>query len=104
MTAVEVEKQLPKDLADQEAGQTQVKDVRVEVREDADGQPAIFVLLVLSDPRGRAETWPVRDLWQLRGIVQERIARLDPPFSWFVEFIPETSGEYEGDDAHPAQP
>jgi hypothetical protein len=105
MTAVEVERQLPKDLADQEVGETRVRDVRVEVREDADGESAIFIALVLSDPRGKAETWPVKDLWRLRSIVHDAIARLDPPFSWFVEFVPESPGGYEGDDVgEPAQP
>lgn len=73
------------------AGETVVRDVRVEWREDAFGDEAVFVVLVLSDPPGDQESWPVDDLRELRRHVRDYIAGRFPDFSmpWFVVFEPE---------------
>lgn len=90
MAAV-LEQQLPPALKDQTAGQTIIKDVRVELREDSDGRMAAFVVLILSDPPRGMDAWAVDDLWALRRMVRraihERLPELELP--WYVAFEPE---------------
>jgi len=73
------------------AGDTAVRDVRVEVREDAFGEDALMVILVLSDPPDDQESWPVDDLRALRRRLREVLApRLDEiGMPWYVMFEPE---------------
>jgi hypothetical protein len=91
---------LPPALKDKSAGATIIKDVRVEVREDSSDRQALFVVLVLSDPPKRLETWPVDDLWELRRevrkVVAERLPKLDMP--WFIVFEPEHPDLLDEDD------
>jgi hypothetical protein len=93
MAVVEVQQQLPRDLANREVGQTRIQRVEVDLRQDSDGEPAIRITLILSDPPGKSETWPVRDLWSMREVVYDAIVQLDPPFPWFIEFEPEHPGD-----------
>jgi hypothetical protein len=72
-----VAEQLPRELAGQNAGKTTVKDVRVDLREDSSGRPALFVVLVLSEPPKGADTWPVDDLWKLRRVVRDAKAKIE---------------------------
>src|SRR5690242_14050801 len=84
-----VAEQLPRALKDQNAGETWIKEVRVDVREDSSERSALFVVLVLSDPPHGAETWPVDDLWALRRIVREAMTELQPELPempWYVVF------------------
>lgn len=77
-------------------GGTVVSDVRIRRGEDAEGDAALFVVLVLKNPEG--ETWPIDDIWELRRIARERISpfRLDSP--WFLELEPEEPDELDPDD------
>jgi hypothetical protein len=61
----------------------------------------------LSDPRGASETWPVEDLWELRSVVRDVIAELDPPppqLPWFIAFEPEHPGEIEATETELIDP
>ena len=92
--------QLPVALRHQHARGTAVADVRVEAREDSSGEPAVFLVLVLSDPPGGAETWPVDDLWELRRIARQAVSRVAPDLDqpWYVAFEPEHPDEPGPDD------
>lgn len=86
---------LPGELRDRNAGVTVVKDVVIEIREDSDGETAVFVVLKLSDPPHGEDSWPIDDLWALRRITRETIDRLkaerEPAWNlpWFIVFEPE---------------
>lgn len=93
-----VAEQLPHELAGQHAGKTRVKDVRVDLRDDSSGRPALFIVLVLSAPPKGADTWPIDDLWKLRRMVSDTKARMEaqaeyaaPELPWYVVF----ESEYE---------
>jgi hypothetical protein len=83
--------QLPPVLKDQSAGDTIIRDVRVEMREDSSDRVALFVVLVLANPPGGLDHWPVDDLWELRrrvrAAIADRLPNLDVP--WYVVFEPE---------------
>lgn len=84
-----VAERLPDALQDQYSGKTRINGVRVDVREDSSERPALFVVLVLSDPPADAETWPVDDLWGLRRIVRDTMTELEPDLPempWYVVF------------------
>jgi hypothetical protein len=91
---------LPPALKDKSAGATIIKDVRVEIREDSSDRPALFVVLVLSDPPRGHETWPVDDIWQLRREVRDAIADQLPDLElpWFIVFEPEHPDLLDEDD------
>jgi hypothetical protein len=100
-----VAEQLPHELAGQQAGETQVKDVRVDLREDSSGRPALFIVLVLSEPPKDAETWPVDDLWQLRRIVRDTKARMEAQaesardeLPWYIVFESENYVSLDDED------
>jgi hypothetical protein len=96
--------QLPPALKDQSAGNTIIRDVRVEMREDSSDRLALFVVLVLANPPDGLDHWPVDDLWELRRIVRtaitERIPNLDVP--WYVAFEPEHPDLGDGGEAQEA--
>lgn len=86
-------------LRDKAAGNTHIVGVTVRQGEDSNGDPALFVELMLSNPPRETGTWPVDDIWELRGIVREAVERLegsDAP--WFIEFEPEQAEEFSDED------
>ncbi len=87
MTTVD---QLPSVLRGQSAGDTIIRDVRVEMSEDSSERVALFVVLVLANPPNGLDHWPVDDLWELRrrvrAAIAERLPDLDVP--WYVVFEP----------------
>jgi hypothetical protein len=100
-----VAEQLPHELAGQHAGKTQVKDARVNLRDDSSGRPALFVVLVLSAPPKGADTWPIDDLWKLRDIVRDAKARVEaraessaPELPWYVVFESEYDELLDAED------
>ena len=102
-----VTEQLPEKLRDKYAGQTKITDVKVEFREDSSEEPAVFFVLVLSDPPAGTETWPIDDLWELRRITRQVVADLvaqwEPSWEmpWFVSFEPENPELLSDDDELP---
>ena len=92
--------ELPAALTNQEAGGTRVVGARVSYREDSEGEPAVFVELILSDPPAGMDTWPVEDVWALRRAVREAIENLDPELdmSWFISLAPEREEELDPED------
>lgn len=102
MTAT-VEK-LPPALKDQSAGDTIIRDVRAEMREDSSDRLALFVVLVLANPPKDLDQWPIEDLWELRRKVREAVAErlpeLDVP--WYVVFEPEHPDLADDDKAEDA--
>jgi hypothetical protein len=101
-----VMEQLPNELRDRAAGKTRVMDVRIEPSEDSTGESAIVVRIILSDPPSNAETWPVEDLWELRAVVRDVVAELDPApqLPWFIAFEPENPGEVDATEAELIDP
>lgn len=85
-------------LKDREAGQTIIRDVRVDVQEDSSGAQAIFVVLVLGDPPAGSDTWPIDDLLALRTLVRDLMASRDLPMPWYVTFEPEHPELLESED------
>jgi hypothetical protein len=92
-------KDLERALRNRAAGSTRIVGVTVRQGEDSNGETALFVELMLSNPPRDAGTWPVDDLWQLRAIVRDAVERLevsDAP--WFIEFEPEEAEEFGDED------
>jgi hypothetical protein len=76
-------------MKDQTVGNTPVRDVRVETREDSFGEPAMFVVLVLADPPVGADSWPIDDLRAMKHWVRDFLSKLEIDIPWFVVFEPE---------------
>ena len=87
-----------------EAGETDVRDLRIGLGADANGDEALFVKLILSVPPDGQETWPVDDLWALRRAIGDILAEVDPERTvpWVVSFEPETGDELAPEDAEDA--
>jgi hypothetical protein len=98
MTAGDPKSRLQDALVGREAGSTRIIGVHVRQGEDSDGQPAVFVDLLLTNPPGDRDTWPVDDIWTLREIVRETISGLPVEGPWFIRFAPEDAGELEPED------
>ena len=92
--------QLRPAMAAQRAGDTIVRDVRVEQGTDSFGEEALTIVLVLSDPPAGRETWPVEDLRALRDGLREILApHLDSlGMAWYVAFEPEHPELDDSDD------
>jgi hypothetical protein len=91
-----VAEQLPNELRGRHVGNTVVRSVRVESREDSSERPALSIVLVLDPPANR-DTWPVEDLWELKEAAADAKQRVEqrfreehntepPDLPWFVEF------------------
>lgn len=91
---------LPDELEDRSAGDTRISRVQIRVGEDSLGEPAMFVILTLSDPPNGLDTWPVDDIWALRRKVRDAIAKVAPDLElpWFVMFEPEHAEDLEAGD------
>jgi hypothetical protein len=96
---------LPEALKDSTDGTTKiavVRDVRIELREDAYDGRAFEITMVLADPPPGAETWPIEELWTIRRVARDIVANamrennIDLP--WFVVFEPETIEPLASDD------
>jgi hypothetical protein len=98
--AVLDEREVGNALTNRTAGRTRIVGVRVRYGEDSDGDPALFVKLMLSDPPAGMDTWPVEDVWELRRAVRDVITGLEPQpnVAWFISFVPESAEELEPDD------
>ncbi|MGI8575722.1 MAG: hypothetical protein ACR2MA_10380 [Egibacteraceae bacterium] len=52
------------------SGNVRPLDVSADIAEDRDGIPAINLTVVLTDPAGNADTWPLEDILPLRRAVR----------------------------------
>lgn len=77
-------------------GKTLVENVELDVTEDANGDRALFVDVILKDPSG--DTWPPEDILTIRRKVLE-IARQIPPIeiAIYISMSPKTDAPQEGD-------
>jgi hypothetical protein len=91
LTMTATVERLPPALRDQSAGDTIIRDVRVETRGDSSDRLSLFVVLVLTNPPAGLDHWPVDDLWELRRRVRAAIADKLPDLDipWYVVFEPE---------------
>jgi hypothetical protein len=84
---------LAKELQGRRVHATQVEQVEISRDLDADGSPALFVHLTLSDPPAGAETWPSQDVLRLRQLVRDAVLRMlsDDGLRWYVSFDSEAA-------------
>jgi len=82
-------------------GETRMLGARVRFGHDADGDPVLFVALVLSNPPEGNETWPTQDLVELRRGIRESIEQAEPGpmLPWVISFEPQDAVELEPDDS-----
>jgi hypothetical protein len=82
------------------AGGTDVRRLHVRLGDDANGDPAFLVRLVLSDPPAGEETWPVSDLRALRRTIRDKLGDIDPELRtpWIISFEPESSEQFAPED------
>lgn len=99
--AGEVEQALRQSVEGRQFGTIEVRKVIAVLGEDADGQTAVYIELVLSDP-GEA-TWPIEDAQQLRRAIREQLVSEPPGLPFYVTLRPEHEAtqadeETEGND------
>lgn len=87
------------EVQDKHVGRTYVVDVHIEMREDSQGEDALFITLVLDDPPEGYDSWPLEDLHALRDLLREVLARIEAPLEipWYLSFQPEHP-ELDDDD------
>jgi hypothetical protein len=79
---------LKKELSGREVHATRVERVDILRGTDADGNPALFVRLTLTEPPAGEETWPSDDVLRLRRLVRDALLRMlhDDALRWYVSF------------------
>jgi hypothetical protein len=92
---------IPRALQDRTEGRTRILDSRVTLGESSEGEPAVFITLVLSGPPEGEPTWPVDDLWALRRTVRAVVTEVDPELEtpWYLRFESENPEVLEPEDA-----
>jgi hypothetical protein len=96
-----VAERLTTELNGSQSGKTEVRNTRVEFREDSSGDEAVYIILTLANPTAGQQTWPIDDLWALRREVREikteaeKDAKDIIDFPWFIVFEPEKPSELE---------
>lgn len=85
-----------------QVGGTRILAARVRLGEDSNGDKALFVKLMLSDPAPGHETWPADDLTKIRRAIRDVITAADPELKvpWVISFVPESAGDLEPEDTH----
>lgn len=78
---------LTEELRGREVHATRVERVHIARGADADGNPALFVQLTLTEPPAGSETWPSNDVLRLRRLVRDALLRmLQEDTRWYVSF------------------
>jgi hypothetical protein len=87
------------ELVGQVEHDTRIERVELTIGEDADGNPALFVNLTLTDPAD-GETWPTDDVQALRRRVRDVVLELlhEEVLRWYVNFAPETAPDVDDSD------
>jgi hypothetical protein len=93
---------LTDELRNSRVGKTEVRDAKVRVEENSEGQLALCIVLVLANPKGRP-TWPTADIWGLRREVLEIKTRLEEEHDevdlpWYIMFKSEKPAKMEAED------
>jgi hypothetical protein len=72
---------------------TGVESVSITRGVDADGNPALFVHLTLTEPPEGAATWPSDDVVRLRRLVRDALLRMlhEDTLRWYVSFDTEAA-------------
>lgn len=97
-SSAEFEAALRRDVESQTFGSTTVRQVRTVPGEDADGNDALFVTLVLSDPSDA--TWPMEDVLEIRRRVRALAEMSTPGVRYYVAIKEEHEGpQVDEDDA-----
>ncbi len=82
----------------QEIGRLRVLAVEPRIDEDAEGNPAIFLDLTLSDPPVGEETWPLDDILELQRRIDDQANELGLTLPWHVTLQKESPEELETDE------
>ena len=94
----ELEERELDELRDVHVGDTRILRAMLRLGRDADGEPAYFLELLLTNPPVDDGTWPVEDVWELRNAVRNVLLHRNLDLPWFLSFAPEDEGELEPDD------
>lgn len=83
----EVEQLLEGAVGGRRFGSVEVRKLTALLSDDADGEIALYVNIVLSDPDG--PTWPVDDVQAVRREVRSLLVEHPPQLPFYVTFRPE---------------
>lgn len=95
--AGEVEEALRESVEGRQFGTIEVRKIIALLGEDADGQTAVYLELILSDPTGA--TWPIEDAQQLRRAIREQLVSEPPGLPFYVTLRPENEAPQADEDA-----
>jgi len=84
-------------LARERVGRLQPIEVDAHVDEDADGDTAWFLIVVLADPPTGAQTWPIDDIVEYQKRARDKALELSVPWPWHLRFRPQTDAPQEED-------
>ncbi|MHB1535548.1 MAG: hypothetical protein ACYC1D_13250 [Acidimicrobiales bacterium] len=87
-------------VEDQRVGDLIVLSATATYGEDASGDSAIFIDLVLPSPTAETRTWPVDDVLDLHDAIDEKAQALGVHFPWHVRLFPDH--EVEPDTEEPS--
>jgi hypothetical protein len=82
---------LKEELRGRRVHSTQIERVDLRRGLDADGNPALFIRLTLTDPPEGSESWPSEDVSHLRRLVRDAVLRMLHEERWYVSFESETA-------------
>ncbi len=84
-------------LRGRQAGTIHVMDANCRVEETPEGEPRVFIDLVLSDPLDGEDTWPVEDLLSLQTDVDQTAVRAELGVPWQVAMRRQSPEQYDED-------
>ena len=85
--------------ASQQVGSLAVIDARAHLEEDAQGELAVFVDVVLPGPDPDAGTWPIDDVLNLHDAIDQKARNLGLTMPWHVRLTAEDDVEPDREDA-----
>ena len=77
----------------QQVGSLSVIDARARLEEDAQGDVAVFIDVVLPGPDPDAGTWPVDDVLNLHDVIDRKAQELGLTMPWHVRLLAENDVE-----------
>ena len=85
-------------IADLRVGTLAVQSASVHAGDDASGDTAIFVDLVLPSPSLEAGTWPIDDVLSLHDLIDREAKALGLQHPWHVRLYPDQDLEPDPDE------